>query len=101
MAPPIIIYDPPPPRPPRDILIVGARPKPVAEEPAAAEPEAPPLAAGEPAAPAPAPSAALNPDVTHARFDDPGRDRHPVPDRGPVTQSSFDDDDRINRHPVP
>jgi hypothetical protein len=44
----------------------------------------------------------LNPELTHSSFDDDDKiDRHPVPDRGPLTRSSFDDDDGIDRHPVP
>ncbi len=101
-SPIIILAPPPPPRPPRDILIVGKRPGSVADEPAVPEPEPPPVVAREPAAPAPAPSAVLNPEVTHSTFDEEDKvDRHPVPDRGSVTRSSFDDNAHLDHHPVP
>jgi hypothetical protein len=97
-----IIVPEPPPRPPREVLIVGKRPALEAEEPAEAEPEPPPVVAREPAAPPPAPPAPPIPEVTHSAFDDEDRiDRHPVPDRGALTRSRFDDEAHIDRHPVP
>ena len=103
-SPIIILPPPPPPRPPRDILIVGKRPwERFAEQAAAAEPEPPPpVVVVEPAVPAPVPAAPLNPEVTHSSFDDQDTiDRHPVPDRGPLTRSRFDDQATIDHHPVP
>jgi hypothetical protein len=42
------------------------------------------------------------PNVVESSFDEEDRlEDHPVEDRGPLTHSSFDDEDRIDTHPVP
>jgi hypothetical protein len=58
--------------------------------------------------PSEVPPPAVQKDVVQSSFDDPDRidyhpvpDYDPVPDRGPITHSSFDDEDRTDRHPVP
>ncbi len=41
-------------------------------------------------------------DLVRSTFDDLDITNYePVPDRGPITHSAFDDDDRIDDHPVP
>ncbi len=47
-------------------------------------------------------------DLVRSTFDDldmtnyePVPDYDPIPDRGPITHSAFDDEDRIDDHPVP